>query len=368
MDKRIEMEGVIAPFEARYLRDGICVVAGPCSAESERQTLETARGLSDIGIKIFRAGVWKPRTKPGGFEGIGSPALAWLKKVKRQTGMLVGTEVANARHLRQVLAAGLDFIWIGARTTANPFAVQEIADELATLPAARRDALAVLVKNPVNPDIELWVGALQRIYNSGIRRLAAIHRGFSSYAEVFYRNSPLWRIPIELHRRMPGMTIFCDPSHIAGRRDLILPLCRQALDMRFDGLFIESHCAPDDALSDARQQLTPGALAEVVASLGVRDGGSDGGALLAQLREQIDDIDSQLLELLSRRMTVSRKIGQLKRREGMSVVQPQRYDELMRQRSSQALTAGLDPAFTRSILASIHEESVRQQLTPSDTE
>lgn len=357
-----EMKDIEKPFDERLRKNGLYIISGPCSAESEQQTLDTARELVGYGVGIFRAGVWKPRTRPGGFEGIGSPALPWLRKVKRETGMLVGTEVANARHLRQVLAAGLDYIWIGARTTANPFAVQEIADELAALPADRRDDIAVFVKNPVNPDIELWIGAIQRIYNSGIRRIAAIHRGFSSYAETIYRNTPLWRIPIELHRRIPELTILCDPSHIAGRRDLIAPLSRQAVEMRFDGLFIESHCTPDNALSDARQQLTPATLGALAASLTERNSHTSGGSMLTQLREQIDGIDNELLQLLARRMAVSRQIGELKKREGMHIVQPDRYNELMQRRAAAAEAAGLDSSFARTILAAIHEESVRQQL------
>ena len=254
-------------FDAELFGDSPIILAGPCSAESEAQVLEAARALSKEGIKIFRAGVWKPRTKPGGFEGIGSPALSWLRKVKEETGMLTATEVANTRHLEEALAAGIDVLWIGARTSANPFAVQELADIFASLTPERRDSLTVLVKNPVNPDLELWIGALERIYGSGIRRLGAIHRGFSSYGKHIYRNPPKWRIPIELHRRLPQLPIICDPSHIGGKRELIAPLSQQALDMNFDGLIIESHCHPEEALSDASQQLTPESLGYIVNSL-----------------------------------------------------------------------------------------------------
>ena len=243
------------------------VLAGPCSAESESQIMEAARSLSAAGIKIFRAGVWKPRTKPGGFEGIGTPALQWLAKVKAETGMLIATEVANERHTREALDAGVDVLWIGARTSANPFAVQEIADVLAALPQERRDSLAVLVKNPVNPDLELWIGAMERINGAGIRRIGAIHRGFSAYGKHIYRNPPKWRIPIELHRRLPDLPIICDPSHIGGKRELIGPLSQQALDMNFDGLIIESHCHPDNALSDSAQQVTPEVLAYILDTL-----------------------------------------------------------------------------------------------------
>ena len=230
------------------------VIAGPCSAETEEQVMETARGIADKGIKLFRAGIWKPRTKPGGFEGIGAEGLQWLKRVKKETGMYVATEVATKDHVFEALKAGIDVLWIGARTTVNPFAVQEIADALKGVD------VPVLIKNPVNPDLELWIGAFQRLYGAGIRRLGAIHRGFSSYDKKMYRNLPLWHIPIELRRRMPNLPIFCDPSHIGGKRELIAPLCQQAMDLSFDGLIIESHCNPDCAWSDASQQITPDVL------------------------------------------------------------------------------------------------------------
>jgi len=230
------------------------VIAGPCSAETEDQVMETAKDLASRGIKIFRAGIWKPRTKPGGFEGVGSEGLLWLKKVKAETGMYVATEVANQYHVLEALKHGVDLLWIGARTTANPFAMQEIADAL------KGADIPVLIKNPVNPDIELWIGGIQRIYNAGLRKIGAIHRGFSSYDEKVYRNSPQWHIPIELRRRLPNLPIFSDPSHIGGKRDFIAPLSQQAMDLGFDGLIIESHCSPDYAWSDKNQQITPGTL------------------------------------------------------------------------------------------------------------
>ena len=337
------------------------IIAGPCSAESERQTLETAEALAKDGIRILRAGVWKPRTKPGGFEGIGSAALAWLGKVKERTGMLTATEVATARHLTEALEAGIDLVWIGARTSANPFAVQEIADALAALPAATRDRLPVLVKNPVNPDLELWIGALQRIHGAGIRRLGAIHRGFSSYGQHLYRNPPEWRIPIELRRRCPGLPLLCDPSHISGRRELVAPLCQQALDLAFDGFIIESHCNPEAALSDAAQQLTPADLSAMLASLQHR-GADTSNAELDLLRHQIDSIDSELLELLARRMRIAREIGRCKQENNMPVIQPLRYNDLMQTRVDDGASLGMSADFVRNILAAIHEESVRQQI------
>lgn len=337
------------------------IIAGPCSAESRGQVLATARGVSEAGCRIFRAGVWKPRTKPGCFEGIGAPALSWLAEVKESTAMAVATEVATREHTLAALEAGIDVLWIGARTSANPFAVQDIADVLASLSPERLDSLCVLVKNPVNPDLELWIGALQRIYNAGVRRLGAIHRGYSTYGEHIYRNPPLWRIPIELHRRLPALPIICDPSHIGGRRDFIAPLSRQALDMNFDGLMIECHCNPDQALSDASQQITPDELRRLLPELRPR-GECPEHDSLAALRRQVDEIDSELIELLARRMAVTDEIGRFKREHAMSIVQAERYDRLIRCRGLQAADIGLDPEFVKSILTVIHEESVRRQV------
>ena len=337
------------------------VLAGPCSAESESQIMEAARSLSAAGIKIFRAGVWKPRTKPGGFEGIGTPALQWLAKVKAETGMLIATEVANERHTREALDAGVDVLWIGARTSANPFAVQEIADVLAALPQERRDSLAVLVKNPVNPDLELWIGAMERINGAGIRRIGAIHRGFSAYGKHIYRNPPKWRIPIELHRRLPDLPIICDPSHIGGKRELIVPLSQQALDMNFDGLIIESHCHPDNALSDSAQQVTPEVLAYILDTLVIPSETSSTESL-GLLRKQIDRLDDELLELLAKRMRVARDIGRYKKEHNMPVLQPGRYNDLMQKRVDAAVQLDLNADFIKNVLASIHEESVRQQI------
>lgn len=337
------------------------IIAGPCSAESEKQTLATAESLAELGIRILRAGVWKPRTKPGGFEGIGSPALQWLAKAKERTGMLLATEVASARHLSEALDAGIDIVWIGARTSANPFAVQDIADALAALPAATREALPVLVKNPVNPDLELWIGALERIHGAGIRRLGAIHRGFSFYGRHIYRNPPEWRIPIELRRRCPGLPLLCDPSHISGKREYVGPLCQQALDLGFDGFIIESHCTPELALSDAAQQLTPADLGKVLGALSHRDAARTTESL-ELLRQQIDTIDSELLELLGRRMRIAREIGRCKQLNGIPVIQPTRYNDLMQKRVDDGTSLEMSPEFVRNILAAIHEESVRQQI------
>ncbi len=344
------------------LSDGIemphpLIIAGPCSAETEEQVMNTARELARNGIKIFRAGIWKPRTKPGGFEGIGMEGLEWLKRVKAETGMLTATEVATRQHVEAALNAGVDILWIGARTSANPFAMQEIADSLA---AAKVD-IPVLVKNPVNPDLELWIGALQRIYNAGIRRIGAIHRGFSSYGKHLYRNLPQWHIPIELRRRMPNLPIICDPSHIGGKRELVAPLSQQALDMGFDGLIIESHCDPDCAWSDKAQQVTPDVLNFILNTLVLRDSTVTTESLTL-LRQQIDELDNELLEVLNKRMRVSREIGQYKKEHRMPVLQIGRHDHIMQTRAKLAEEMGMSGEFMKTVLAAIHEESVRQQI------
>ena len=331
------------------------VIAGPCSAETEEQVLDTARSLAAEGIRICRAGLWKPRTKPGGFEGVGTAGIAWLQRVKRETGMYTSTEVATREHVATALKGGVDLLWIGARTAANPFAMQEIADAL------RGTDVPVLVKNPVSPDLELWIGAIERIYNAGIRRIGAIHRGFTSIDKSLYRNHPMWAIPIELHRRLPRLPIFCDPSHIGGKRELIAPLSQQAMDLGFDGLIIEAHCSPDCAWSDKAQQVTPEALAYIIRNLVIRDE-SITTESLTELRSQIDKLDDQLLELLSRRMRVSRDIGQYKKEHNMPVLQTQRYEELLARRAGQAGQMGMDREFMRTVLQAIHEESIRQQM------
>lgn len=333
------------------------IIAGPCSAETEEQVLTTARELASNGIKIFRAGIWKPRTKPGGFEGVGVEGLAWLKKVKEETGMYVGTEVATKQHVDAALEAGIDILWIGARTSANPFAMQEIADALQEAGAD----VPVLVKNPVNPDLELWIGAMQRIYNAGIRRIGAIHRGFSAYGKHLYRNLPQWHIPIELRRRMPQLPIICDPSHIGGKRELVASLSQQAFDMGFDGLIIESHCDPDCAWSDKSQQVTPDVLNFILNTLVHRDA-TQSTESLGLLRQQIDGIDNELLEVLNKRMRISREIGQFKKEHRMPVLQAGRYDDIMQSRVKLAEDMGMSGDFMRKVLSAIHEESVRQQI------
>lgn len=335
------------------------IIAGPCSAETPEQVMTTARQLAADGIRIFRAGIWKPRTKPGGFEGIGSPGLQWMQMVRQQTGMLTATEVANHTHARQAIEAGIDIIWIGARTSANPFAMQEIADTIAE--SSKASQLTVLVKNPVNPDIELWIGALQRIYNAGVRRLGAIHRGFTAYGPSPYRNTPHWHIPIELRLRYPDLPIIVDPSHIGGRRELIAPISQQALDMGFNGLIIESHCDPDCAWSDAAQQVTPQSLNLILNTLVVRDAHQT-TENLNLLRQQIDRIDNELLEILARRMEVCRQIGHYKKEHAMTVVQADRYNNILDSRIQSASRMGMSAEFMKTVLLAIHDESVRQQI------
>lgn len=341
------------PFPDRIL------IAGPCSAETEKQTLDTAIRLSKLGIGIFRAGVWKPRTKPGGFEGVGSKALHWLRKVKEQTGMMTATEVANASHVAQAIEAGVDILWIGARTTTNPFAVQETADAIAKI----NPEVPVLVKNPVNPDLELWIGAIQRFYKAGIRRLAAVHRGFSSYMPGEFRNEPLWRIPLELKRRYPDLPLICDPSHIGGKRELIEPISQQALDMGLDGLIIEAHDNPDQALSDAAQQITPSRLAQILSNLLWRTKTHTPAEEIDQLRMEIDRLDAQWMEAIARRMQISRQIGEYKKENGIPIMQPARYEEIVTSRLKTASQLDLNPNLVRTLLSAIHEESVRLQLS-----
>lgn len=331
------------------------VISGPCSAETEEQVMATATKLAAKGCKVFRAGIWKPRTKPGGFEGVGSVGLPWLQRVQKELGMLTATEVATAKHVEEALAHNVDILWIGARTSANPFSVQEIADAL------RGVDVPVLIKNPVNPDLELWIGAIERIQRAGIEKVGVIHRGFSSFDKKIYRNLPQWHIPIELHRRLPDLPIICDPSHIGGKRELIAPLCQQAMDLNFDGLMIESHICPDKAWSDAAQQVTPDILDYIVNLLVIRDT-SCTTENLTELRRQIDEVDAELLSVLAKRMRISMEIGQYKKENSMPILQTARYDEIIEKGVIQGGLLGMSNDFMKKILVAIHEESVRVQM------
>lgn len=331
------------------------VIAGPCAAESEAQVMEAAQGLKAAGIAIMRAGVWKPRTMPGCFEGCGSTALEWMKRAKQATGLKMATEVATPEHVEQALHAGIDLLWIGARTTANPFAVQAIADAL------RGTDLPVLVKNPVSPDPNLWTGAIERLERAGITRLGAVHRGFSTYGESRYRNAPVWAVAIELRRRMPELPLLCDPSHMGGQRQLVAPLCQQAMDMDYDGLMIECHPHPNLALSDAAQQVTPEQLADILRTLVVRQRGEN-AAELDLLRRQIDDIDASIVNLAAQRMAICRDIGRYKQAHNMTILQSARYNAMLHERQQWAEADGLSPDFATQLFEKIHEEAVKQQI------
>lgn len=348
------------PFEHIASRRPL-IMAGPCSAETREQTLNCALRLSEGGIRIYRAGIWKPRTHPGGFEGIGKVGLDWLREVKEKTGMMTATEVATREHVAEALKAGVDILWIGARTTANPFAVQEIAEAVASI----SPETPVLVKNPVNPDLELWIGALERLYKAGVTRLGAIHRGFSTYGENRYRNAPVWQIPTDLRVRFPSLKILHDPSHTGGDANLIESLSRRAMRMGFDGLIIESHPDPSAAWSDARQQITPETLLDLLPRLPhSSDPARTPADKLGELRGQIDSIDHRLLELLGERMQISRRIGEIKGENGIPVVQPQRFANLLDDRTERGAELGLSPEFVRRMMKAIHYESVDQQLPP----
>ena len=301
------------------------VISGPCSAETEEQTLQTAVNLKQKGIHIFRAGIWKPRTRPNSFEGVGSVGLEWLKLVKKETGMLLATEVANVKHVYESLKAGIDILWIGARTTANPFAIQEIAEALKGM------HIPVLVKNPVNPDIELWIGAIERMNKAGLTKIGAIHRGFSTYEKSIYRNIPQWQIPIELKTRIPEVPLFCDPSHISGNRDLLINISQKALDLNFDGLMIETHPNPDKAWSDPKQQITPDSLKSLINNLIIRKEKPEGISLdtIEDIRYKIDQCDDELIEILEKRMNLVQSIGRYKKQNKMTILQSGRWETVL---------------------------------------
>lgn len=335
------------------------IISGPCSAETEEQMVETAKQIAATGkVHALRAGIWKPRTRPGQYEGAGQEGLKWLIQAKKETGLPVTTEVANAAHVDACLKAGVDILWVGARTTVNPFSVQDIADALKGVD------IPVMVKNPVNPDLELWIGALERLNKAGITKLAAIHRGFSSSEKGPFRNAPMWDMPIELKTRIPDLDIICDPSHIAGNRDLIGLICQKALDLDMVGLMVESHINPDAAWSDAKQQVTPAALSKIIDSLVVRTVSSDNKSFkdtLSILREQIDVLDDEIMQKLSARMKISEKIGQYKKENNVTILQVTRWEEIIQTRISLGKAMGLNQEFTNDLLKLIHHESIQVQ-------
>lgn len=334
------------------------VIAGPCSAETEEQVLKIAHELKDSDVSVFRAGIWKPRTRPGGFEGVGAIGLKWLQKAKAETGLLMATEVANAAHVKLALEHDIDILWIGARTTVNPFAVQEIADAL-----EGTDKI-VLVKNPVNPDLALWIGGVERLYKANIKKLGVIHRGFSTYEKTKYRNIPEWQIPIDLQNRFPDLPLICDPSHITGKRDMIQEVSQQALDMNFDGLIIETHTDPDNAWSDAAQQVTPTVLKQIFEDLKVRketDEAGDYNSKMNGLRSQIDEFDAKILEVLGNRMKVADKIGQLKKEKNVAILQNKRWNEILGKMILEGEEKGLSNDFVMHLFKAIHQESINHQ-------
>lgn len=334
------------------------IIAGPCSAETEAQVLETAHGLKDQGIDLFRAGIWKPRTRPGSFEGVGKPGLAWLKKVKEETGLKVTTEVAKADHVYEALKYGIDVLWLGARTTVNPFSVQEVADALDGMD------IPVLIKNPINPDLSLWIGAIERVYNAGITHIGVIHRGFSYHGETKYRNVPRWQIAIELKRRFPNLQMICDNSHICGRRDLLAEVAQEAFDLNYDGLMTEVHPRPDEAWSDAAQQITPVQFGQLISGLTLRQATTDNVEYLEHidhLRRQIDDIDDDVLNLLARRMQMAEKIGEYKKRNNIAILQTNRWSEILERAVAKGKLKGLSEDFITAMLRAIHQESIDRQ-------
>lgn len=334
------------------------IIAGPCSAESEEQVLQTARRVALVPrVKVFRSGIWKPRTRPGGFEGVGKAGLLWLKKVKAETGLMTTVEVARPEHVEQALEAGIDILWIGARTVVNPFSVQELAEAMTGID------VPVLVKNPVNPDVKLWIGAIERFIKTGHHKIAAVHRGFSQFDKTGYRYPPLWEIPIELMRLMPGLPVICDPSHISGNTSMIKQVSQQALDLEMQGLMIETHIDPSQALTDAKQQLTPTALAEIIDSLVVRYSGTPNEVErdLEVLRKDIDNIDTQMIDLLARRMEIAREMGQYKYAHNITILQLKRWKELFADRMFKGTNKGLNNKFLANLLRLVHEESIQIQ-------
>ena len=335
------------------------IISGPCSAETESQVVETATRLANTGkVDMLRAGIWKPRTRPGSFEGIGTKGLPWLQQAKKLTGLPVTVEVATGKQVEDALHFDVDVLWIGARTTVNPFSVQEVADAL------RGADVPVLIKNPINPDLELWTGAVERVAKAGIKQIGLIHRGFSSYGNTEYRNAPMWHLAIEMKRRNPGMMIINDPSHICGRRDILLDVAQKAIDLDFDGLMIESHIDPDNAWSDAKQQVTPEKLAEMLGEIIWRKediNSEEFHAALEKLRQQINHLDDELIQLLGQRMKIADKIGEFKRNNNITILQTNRWNEILQRAFKQGGKVGLSKEFITKYLDAVHMESINHQ-------
>lgn len=350
----------INKFPKDDLINKINIISGPCSLESEEQGMDTAKRLSKIGIKLFRAGVWKPRTYPGGFEGIGPEGLPWLLKIKEKYGMKIAIEVATPAQCAEAKYI-VDIFWIGARTTGDVFAVQSLADWFAKQSEEFKKTHWIFIKNPLSPDLQLWLGAVQRFYNAGYRNIAVIHRGFTVLEKTIYRNDPQWEVPISLREQYPNISIFCDPSHITGDSSLISSVSQQALDLGFDGLMIESHCCPEHAMTDAKQQITPETLEYILDHLIVRDN-HDSLENIKVLRNQIDVLDDDLMKLLSKRFKIVREIGKYKKENNIPIVQSSRFDEINQIRAEQAHKIDVDPAFVRKLFATLQHEAIKQQL------
>jgi chorismate mutase len=334
------------------------VIAGPCSAETEDQVLKIAHELKDSKVSVFRAGIWKPRTRPGGFEGVGAIGLKWLQKAKAETGLQMAIEVATAAHVKLALEYDIDILWIGARTTVNPFAVQEIADAL------QNTDKIVLVKNPVNPDLALWIGGVERLYNAGIKKLGVIHRGFSTYEKTKYRNNPEWQIAIDFKNRFPNLPLIIDPSHMTGNRDMIFQVTQEALDLNYDGMIIETHIDPDNAWSDAAQQVTPENLKKIIFDLTIRketDDAYEYQSKLAKLRGKIDEFDAKLLDIIGKRMKVTEDIGALKKKKNVAVLQNKRWNEILGKMVNEGSQKGLSEEFIIQFFKAIHQESISHQ-------
>jgi chorismate mutase len=355
MEQAIETKkGVEALLQKRPL-----IISGPCSAETEEQVIQTATRLAATGkVDILRAGIWKPRTRPGSFEGIGTKGLPWLQQAKKESGLPVAVEVATAKQVEDALHFGVDVLWIGARTTVNPFSVQDVADAL------KGADVPVLIKNPINPDLELWIGAVERVANAGIKNIGLIHRGFSSYGNTEYRNAPMWHLAIEMKRRNPGMLLINDPSHICGRRDILMDVAQKAIDLDFDGLIIESHIDPDNAWSDAKQQVTPERLGEMINSIVWRTEEIDSEelhAVMEKMRQQINQLDDELLQLIGQRMKVADKIGQYKKDNNITILQTNRWNAILERAYERGEKLGLSQEFITKYFDAVHMESINHQ-------
>jgi chorismate mutase len=358
IDNKMENKKEFRNWLDNFKLDHPLVIAGPCSAETEEQVLKIAEELKNSDVSVFRAGIWKPRTRPGGFEGVGAVGLKWLQKVRANTGLLVATEVATKVHVELALDHDIDVLWIGARTTVNPFAVQEITDAL------KGTDKIVLLKNPVNPDLSLWLGGLERLYNANIEKIGVIHRGFSTYEKTKYRNNPEWQIPIELQSKFPDLPLLCDPSHITGNRNMIQEVSQQALDLNYDGLIIETHFDPDNAWSDAAQQLTPQALKLIFKNLKVRketDSTDDFTRELTKLRFKIDETDEKILEIIGKRMKISEEIGLLKKEKNVVILQTERWKTILEKMIENGTKKGLSEDFILRLFKAVHQESISHQ-------